>query len=233
MEHQLDREIVAVLRRIGKWRRRRGEVFSDEEIVRTWFWGAIHDRPVHGLVSGGMRRCMNGLDHGRPTRRCLDDCDRCGAATPGSNRGRSAPAAAAVLVVDDRRQAVDDLWLLQRSSSGLWSSGGHDGKGIQVPYRVWAAFYGRRVADCSHERWLGDSCETLPFRVMCWEMATTTPTICMTCASPATACSSSHHAAMVPVEEPDIAAKVRAGYVRWNCWKANLPSDARCSANAS
>lgn len=46
MEHQLYREIVTVLRRIGKWRRRRGEVFSDEEIVRTWFWGAIHDRPV-------------------------------------------------------------------------------------------------------------------------------------------------------------------------------------------
>lgn len=46
MEHQLYREIVAVLRRIGKRRRRRGEVFSDEEIVRTWFWGAIYDRPV-------------------------------------------------------------------------------------------------------------------------------------------------------------------------------------------
>ena len=46
MEHQLYREIVAVLRRIGKRRRRRGEIFNDEEIVRTWFWGAIHDRPV-------------------------------------------------------------------------------------------------------------------------------------------------------------------------------------------
>lgn len=46
MEHQLYREIVAVLRRIGKWRRRRNEGFTDEEIVQTWFWGVLHDRPV-------------------------------------------------------------------------------------------------------------------------------------------------------------------------------------------
>ena len=46
MEHQLYREIVAVLRRIGKWRRRRNEDFTDEEIVQTWFWGVLHDRPV-------------------------------------------------------------------------------------------------------------------------------------------------------------------------------------------
>lgn len=46
MEHQLYREIVSVLRRIGKWRRRRNEDFMDEEIVQTWFWGVLHDRPV-------------------------------------------------------------------------------------------------------------------------------------------------------------------------------------------
>lgn len=46
MEHQLSREIVAVLQQIGKWRRRRNEDFTDEEIVRTWFWGVLHDRPV-------------------------------------------------------------------------------------------------------------------------------------------------------------------------------------------
>lgn len=46
MEHQLYREIVAVLLRIGKWRRRRNEDFTDEEIVQTWFWGVLHDRPV-------------------------------------------------------------------------------------------------------------------------------------------------------------------------------------------
>ena len=46
MEHQLYREIVAVLLRIGKWRRRRNEVFTDEEILQTWFWAVVHDRPV-------------------------------------------------------------------------------------------------------------------------------------------------------------------------------------------
>lgn len=46
MEHQLYREIVAVLRRHGQRRRQRGEVFSAEDIVRTWFWSVIHDRPV-------------------------------------------------------------------------------------------------------------------------------------------------------------------------------------------
>ncbi len=37
MERQLDREIVAAFWRIGKRRRRRGEVFTDEVIVQIWF----------------------------------------------------------------------------------------------------------------------------------------------------------------------------------------------------
>lgn len=46
MEHQLWKEIVAVLKRIGKHTRRGSERYSDADIVRTWFWSVLHDRPT-------------------------------------------------------------------------------------------------------------------------------------------------------------------------------------------
>jgi hypothetical protein len=46
MEHQLWKEIVAVLSRIGKHSRCGRESYSDVEIVKTWFWAVLHDRPV-------------------------------------------------------------------------------------------------------------------------------------------------------------------------------------------
>lgn len=46
MEHQLWKEIVSVLGEVDKRRRRSVETFSDEQIVKTWFWAVIHDRPV-------------------------------------------------------------------------------------------------------------------------------------------------------------------------------------------
>lgn len=44
MEHQLWKEIVAVLNRIGKHTRRSREKYSDADIVKTWFWSVLHDR---------------------------------------------------------------------------------------------------------------------------------------------------------------------------------------------
>jgi len=44
MEHQLWKEIVAVLKRIGKHTRRGCETYSDADIVRTWFWSVVNDR---------------------------------------------------------------------------------------------------------------------------------------------------------------------------------------------
>jgi len=46
MEGQLWRMIVAVLTQLDKRRKRACERFSDEEIVRTFYWSVIHDRPV-------------------------------------------------------------------------------------------------------------------------------------------------------------------------------------------
>jgi len=46
MEHQLWKEIVAVLNRIGKHTRRGRETYSDADIVKTWLWSALHDRPT-------------------------------------------------------------------------------------------------------------------------------------------------------------------------------------------
>lgn len=46
MEHQLWKEILAVLAEIDKRRRRTIEDYSDEDIVKTWFWAVLHDRPV-------------------------------------------------------------------------------------------------------------------------------------------------------------------------------------------
>lgn len=46
MEHQLWKEILAVLAQIDKPRRDPKVKFTDEEIVKTWLWAVSHDRPV-------------------------------------------------------------------------------------------------------------------------------------------------------------------------------------------
>ena len=46
MEGQLWRMIVAVLAKLSKRRKRARERFSDEEIVATFYWSVVHDRPV-------------------------------------------------------------------------------------------------------------------------------------------------------------------------------------------
>jgi len=46
MEHQLWKEILAVLSHFGKYTRRGSETYSDVDIVKTWFWAVLHDRPV-------------------------------------------------------------------------------------------------------------------------------------------------------------------------------------------
>jgi len=46
MEHQLFRLILDLLRRLGKGRKRPRDQFSDDEILRVWFWAVLHDRPV-------------------------------------------------------------------------------------------------------------------------------------------------------------------------------------------
>jgi hypothetical protein len=46
VEHQLWNEILALLERIDKPRRRGVEVFTAGEIVMTWMWAVLHDRPV-------------------------------------------------------------------------------------------------------------------------------------------------------------------------------------------
>lgn len=46
MEHQLWQEILTVLATLGKPRRHWREEFSAQDIVRTWFWAVLHDRPV-------------------------------------------------------------------------------------------------------------------------------------------------------------------------------------------
>lgn len=46
MEGQLWRSIVAVLATICKCRKRTCQEFSDEEIVKVFYWSAIHDRPI-------------------------------------------------------------------------------------------------------------------------------------------------------------------------------------------
>lgn len=47
MEGQLWRAIVIVLGQVCKRRKRASEAFSDEEIVRVYYWAVIHDRPIH------------------------------------------------------------------------------------------------------------------------------------------------------------------------------------------
>lgn len=46
MEHQLFKEIVAVLQRIDKPRANVRCTYFGENIVRVWFWAVLHDRPV-------------------------------------------------------------------------------------------------------------------------------------------------------------------------------------------
>lgn len=46
MEHQLFRQILDLLRRLGNGRRRPRDQFSDDDILRVWFWAVLHDRPV-------------------------------------------------------------------------------------------------------------------------------------------------------------------------------------------
>lgn len=53
MEHQLWREILSVLAQIDKPRRRTCEDFSVEDIVITWLWAVLHDRPVSWACERG------------------------------------------------------------------------------------------------------------------------------------------------------------------------------------
>jgi hypothetical protein len=46
MEHQLWKAIVAVLAEFGKPRFDPREDFTDHDIVRVWYWAALHDRPT-------------------------------------------------------------------------------------------------------------------------------------------------------------------------------------------
>jgi hypothetical protein len=46
MEHQLWTAIVETLAQLDKRPKATDEDYSDEDIVRTWFWAVMHDRPV-------------------------------------------------------------------------------------------------------------------------------------------------------------------------------------------
>lgn len=46
MEHQLWKAILAALATINKRLKRTTEDYSDEDIVKTWLWAVLHDRPV-------------------------------------------------------------------------------------------------------------------------------------------------------------------------------------------
>jgi len=46
MEGQLWKAILAVLARVDKRRKRTDEDYSDEEIVKVFYWAVIHDRPI-------------------------------------------------------------------------------------------------------------------------------------------------------------------------------------------
>lgn len=46
MEHQLWKQIVVEVQRLDKSRRRSENAYTDGEIVLTWFWAVIHDRPA-------------------------------------------------------------------------------------------------------------------------------------------------------------------------------------------
>lgn len=53
MEDQLWRAIVTVLAGLDKRRKRAEEDFSDEQIVKTYYWSVIHDRPVSWACQRG------------------------------------------------------------------------------------------------------------------------------------------------------------------------------------
>lgn len=46
MEHQLWKSIVAVLASLSKVRKSTREEFSDEDIVKTYYWSVLHERPT-------------------------------------------------------------------------------------------------------------------------------------------------------------------------------------------
>lgn len=46
MEHQLWRAIVAIVMTLGKPRKRRDGDFTDHDIVATYYWSVVHDRPT-------------------------------------------------------------------------------------------------------------------------------------------------------------------------------------------
>jgi hypothetical protein len=46
MEHQLWKQIVAMLGTVCKRPRQSRETYSDEQVVKTWLWAVLHDRPV-------------------------------------------------------------------------------------------------------------------------------------------------------------------------------------------
>lgn len=51
MEHQLWKAIVAILATLGKTRKSTAFDFSDEDIVKVYYWSVIHDRPVSWACS--------------------------------------------------------------------------------------------------------------------------------------------------------------------------------------
>ena len=46
MEDQLYRAIVMVLTQVDKRRQRTNEDFSDEDVVKVFYWAVVHDRPI-------------------------------------------------------------------------------------------------------------------------------------------------------------------------------------------
>jgi hypothetical protein len=51
MEHQLWKAIVAILVTFGKGRKSTAYDYSDEDIVKVYYWSVIHDRPVSWACS--------------------------------------------------------------------------------------------------------------------------------------------------------------------------------------
>jgi hypothetical protein len=52
MEHQLWKRIVAILTSLDKRRKTTAFRFSDEDIVKVYYWAVIHDRPVSWACQG-------------------------------------------------------------------------------------------------------------------------------------------------------------------------------------
>jgi hypothetical protein len=64
MEGQLWSAILTILARVDKRQKRAGEDYSDEEIVKTFYWSVIHDRPM-----GWACEARNWPLHARRTKR--------------------------------------------------------------------------------------------------------------------------------------------------------------------